>query len=417
MSTHEHLPPQESVLHEYVERLAKHRQGRRAVHVHISRLRPHNRRSHHLRIAASTFEPLVRAFDGALFRLCNEDLVVICKGAAVADIDEVVLRLRYLFSEDPLLAGNEEEGREFCTWYDAERDYEGLVALARRAVEARRRADAERSRRESAPARGEGGRTPGKPLEPWQLAGIEKSIAQADLSSLLRRQAVCAVAGDGPPHPVFNELFISIAELRQVVAPEVDILADRWLFQHLTERLDRRMLALLARHEDATLSRAFSLNLNVATLLSPEFLNFDTALHSAARRTIVIELQLIDVLADVGSFLFARDFLQERGYRLCLDGVTHLSLPYVDRRQLGVDLLKLQWRADLADQMSGERAQRLAGQIESTGPDRVILCRCDTEQAREVGASLGISLFQGHHFDRLLAEQARRHPAASAAAG
>lgn len=412
----ESLPPQEKVLLDYVERLDKHRKGRRAVHVHLSRLRPHNRRTHHMRIAASTFEPLIRTFDGALFRLCNDDLVVVCRGASVSDIDEAVLRLRYLFSEDPMLAGNEENGGEFCTWFNVEKDYKSLLTLAQDAVERRDRYEAQRKQEANKKSQRANEHAPGKTLEPWQLAGIEKSIAQADLSSLLRRQPVCAVAEGQRPQPVFSELFISIRELREVVLPDVDILSDRWLFQHLTERLDRRMLALLERHEDPTLRQAFSLNLNVSTLLSPEFLNFDKALHSASRRTIVIELQLIDVLSDVGNFLFARDFLQERGYRLCLDSMTHLALPYVDRKQLGFDLVKLQWRADLADQLYGEGGGRLNDLVQHCQPDRIILCRCDTEQAHDVGRALGVSLYQGYYFDRLIAQHNQRGRGRAAAA-
>ncbi len=67
---------QEAALLDFVERLRKFTKGRRAVHLRLSRLRPYNRRAHHLRIATTTFDELIRDFDGALFRLCNNDLVV-----------------------------------------------------------------------------------------------------------------------------------------------------------------------------------------------------------------------------------------------------------------------------------------------------------------------------------------------------
>jgi hypothetical protein len=63
------LPSQEALLRDYTQRLGRHRQGRRAVHIHLSRLRPYNRRGHHLRIAANTFETLVTAYEGQLFQL------------------------------------------------------------------------------------------------------------------------------------------------------------------------------------------------------------------------------------------------------------------------------------------------------------------------------------------------------------
>ena len=82
----ESLPNEDSVLLDYARRLNKFRKSRRAVRIFVSRLRPHNRRDHHLRIVASTFEPLIRKFDGAIFHLYNQDMVVICNGAKVSDI-------------------------------------------------------------------------------------------------------------------------------------------------------------------------------------------------------------------------------------------------------------------------------------------------------------------------------------------
>ena len=136
---------EEDILRDYVERLGKFQAGRRVIHVHLSRLAPYNQRRHHLRIAGSAFEMLVRSFEGAQFTLFNNDLVVICKDATISQIDEYVLRLRFLFSEDPLFQAEDEGDDAFCTWYDVEQDYEALLALTRELVEARAQHDAERA--------------------------------------------------------------------------------------------------------------------------------------------------------------------------------------------------------------------------------------------------------------------------------
>ena len=97
------LPSSEALLLDYAERLAKYLPGRRAVHVHLSKLLAVNRREHHLRMAASAFDPLVRRAQGQNFRLSNGDIVVVVKDVPVAEIDDVVLRLRYMFGDDPLV--------------------------------------------------------------------------------------------------------------------------------------------------------------------------------------------------------------------------------------------------------------------------------------------------------------------------
>lgn len=392
----------EAILLDYAERLNKFRAGRHAIHVHLSRLRPYNRRRHHLRIAASAFEIPLQGYEGALFRLFNEDLVMIFKGATVAQIDDYVLRLRYLFSEDPLLAGEEDEGEEFCSWYDIEKDYPAFLSLAKRLVEQRAQEEAARAMAEA--ARTEPEPEPTAPLDGPHLNTIITAIAQADLSSMTRRQPICAVAGGQPPQPLFQEIYVSIEALRQTLLPSHDILADRWLFQALARHLDQRMLAGLAKNDDEALKRAFSLNLSVETLLSPEFLQFDAALNEHTRRTIIIEVQLLDIFADLGSFTFIRDFLHERGYRLCLDGTTQVSLPFVDRKQLGVDLAKLQWSSDLTDMIEGGGGQELRDAVARQSAERLIMNRCDNETAIDTGRALGIALFQGHALDRMIAE-------------
>ena len=53
------IPSQENLLLDYVRRLEKHRGGRQVVHVHLSQLRPFNRREQHIRAATSSFDPLI----------------------------------------------------------------------------------------------------------------------------------------------------------------------------------------------------------------------------------------------------------------------------------------------------------------------------------------------------------------------
>ena len=78
-----------------------------------------------------------------------------------------------------------------------------------------------------------------------------------------------------------------------------------------------------------------------------EFLSFDQKLSSDVRGTVIIELQLIDILADLEAFMFYRSFLRERRYTICLDGLTFQSLPLVDTKRLGVDLVKIIWSPEL----------------------------------------------------------------------
>jgi hypothetical protein len=182
---------QEYLLLDYAQRLERHRQDRRAVHIHLSRLKPQNRREHHIRIAANTFEELVKQFEGQLFMLSTSDLVFVCRGASEADIDDAIVKLRYLFSEDPLAAADSETN-QFASWYDIEMHYPRFLALSETLYEE----EQERSKRkglsseqdEAAKAEAR------KPLGPEQLGKLEAFLRQADLSNVMRRQPVCVIA-------------------------------------------------------------------------------------------------------------------------------------------------------------------------------------------------------------------------------
>jgi hypothetical protein len=340
--------------------------------------------------------------------------VIICNGADVADMDHTILHLQYLFADDPFIKNDEDGENQFCAWFDLEDDYGDLLDLAQRMASARTQHD-RREAEDSAPAEKKAApkamavvAAEKTPLDPPNLAAIEEAIAQADLSTIVRRQPICAVVRDRKPEPVYHEIYTSIGSLCETLMPGVDIQANPWLFQDLTQHLDRRMIAYLAQDSGTTKGEPFSVNLNVSTLLSPEFLDFDAALNKGVRGGIVIELQLFDVYADLSNFQFARDFLHERGYKFCLDATTHMSLPLVDREQLGFDLVKLLWSDDLNDQLAGARGKGFRMAAEKMGPERLILARCDSELALEVGDSLGITLYQGYLLDEMMASNITR---------
>ena len=402
MKSYEQAGPghQDAALLDHVERLARHREGRHALHVHLSKLSQRNRRPERLRVAALAFEPLTHAFEGQVFRMHNDDLVVLCKGADAKSLSQPASRLRELFARDPLNApGADGNPARLCSTYDLAANYDGLVELARSMANAALQAPADRA--------SDAAKSANPAIDPVKLAALEKAIAQADLTGMIRRQAVCAIAPGQPPKPVFYEVFTSINALREVVIPDVNIHGNRWLFQDLTNHLDRRVISYLARNDDSTLSRAFSINLNVASLLTPEFLTFDQALSSAVRRTIVIEVQAVDVLGDLDGFLFARDFLRGRGYRFCLDGLSILSAPLIDCVRLGVDLAKLQWSPELhADAVGGDGTMKQW--VDRLGAERVILIHCDQDLVFETGRALGIALYQGFLIERLVKDGAGR---------
>ena len=399
------------LLLDYAQRLDRHREGRHAVHIHLSRLKPQNRREQHIRVAVNSFEEVVSQYEGQVFVLSNSDLVFICKDARIKDIDEAVMRLRYLFGEDPLTQGPDEEVMaRFCTWHNIETGYQSFVDTAERLYAE----EQTRERRLAAAAVKAGIKSEKtddrRPLTPEQLGKLEDYLQRTDMSSVLRRQQICVVVGDNPPQAIVKELYISIADLAESMLPNVNLASNRWLFQHLTQTLDLRMLRLLSRADDSDLFSSFSINLNISTLMTQEFIAFDSSLRTGSRGTILIELQPTEVFADYNAFTFARDFVHEKGYRLCLDAVGVNFFDQIDREKMGFDLIKMVWSPELAGEGNEERRMEIAKHVKKTGKARIVLTRCDSPAAIRIGQSMGITMYQGRYIDQLLQKQRRYTP-------
>lgn len=403
----ERVPSQEKLLVDYIHRLEKHKTGRGLVHVHLSQLRPFNRREQHIRVAAGHFESMVQELTGQLFTLKNADLFFVFKEEVRKGVEDTLQRIRFLFSDDPLVDEEGEGGRTFATWYDADAQFEDIVQLVQNLADAEEKRQTEVRSRMDARQRLKEKQKKGEPMTPAVLAKVEESLSRADLSNLVRRQYICEVDSKMVPIQLFSELFISIQDLRETVLPGVNLVANRWLFTHLTETLDRRVLSMLMKTDAVSISGDISFNINVKTLLSQQFQLFDDNLSAARRGAIVIELQKEDIFSDLSAFLFAREFVQTKGYRLCLDGLTMETLAVIDRERLGTDMAKLVWHPNLVD--GGEDVQtRLKAFVDRDGPEKWILCRCDSREAIDFGRKVGINQFQGRFVENLIAEDGRR---------
>jgi hypothetical protein len=396
---------QEQALLNHIKRLERTGGDQFAVEIHLSKLVAFQALPECFEVVRVMLAREARKVDASLYEMFNRNLFVVYPRDALARMDETLARVSKVVEIDPFFAAGAEAERDFCSYFDVDSQFGELVDRIETLVQARNEID----RQSRGAGKGDG---QGRPLDLANLASLEKIIAQADLSAMTSRQPICEMGDDGRPMPLFYELFTSIGALQQTLMPGQNLNSDRWLFQYLTQKLDQRMLAWLCKNDDATLKHSFSLNINIASVLSQRFLEFDALLDKTRRSTIVIELQQMDVFADVARYLFAREFLLDRGYRICLDGLTALALPFIERKELGFDLVKLHWTPQLRQQIEGKDGERLRDAIQATNPRRIILMRCESDDAIELGNQHGISLFQGHFLDHLLAEKISREEAA-----
>lgn len=402
-NTAEALPKHEELFLDYAERVAKHRRGRRAVHLQLSGLQRPNRRETHVRVAVQSFDALVNRYEGQCYLMSNSDIVVIVKDAAISQIDDVVLKLRYLFREDPFVEGDHKEGdgERFCNWFDLEQDYDTFLQFATRMQAAANEEDIEYEIDELDAVEPQFDRSDLAPMDPARLTQLVQALSTADITSWIRRQPVCALLPETAPQPVFNEVYVSMTELQSRMVPGFDILSNRWLFQYLTEAIDKRVLKY-APELESKIKASTSLNLNMSTVMAPEFQQFDRALRSKTDKSMVIEFQAIDVFSNVTGYRFARDIARNLGYKVCLDGLDDITFPLMAQDELEFDLQKIIFAPELMSDSGSRKYKLFRSAVLRADPARVILCRCDNLDAIKFGRRLGISLFQGRYIDNMI---------------
>lgn len=374
-----------------------------AVHFNLDQLLDEYKSDYQIKIAINLINDLLKSHEGTIFILSDRGIVVLARGAESNLINKLVFQLRYLYMDDPL--AYREDGQEnpaFCTVYELGSERGAFVEFISRRMAAivRKNAPVRPKQPELVVSQSGTGVTV-VDLSAARLASVEEDLRRADIMKSVRRQPICAVLPSGVRN-VFDELYIHIAHLRKELKAEVDFFSNRWLFKYLTQILDQRMLALASADPKRYFSGPVSLNLNAETLLSDAFSKFDAVIPPEMKVSIVIEVPIVDVFADLTGFTIARNEIQKMGYRVCLDGLNAPMLANIDRERLKADLVKVQWNADAQSDLQSQENKDFAAAVQRCGAKRVILCRCDTRSAVEFGQSLGISLFQGRYLDSLL---------------
>ena len=384
--------PGEEALFTYLPQVAAAPSGQRALIFRLSRLHRSHRRDKHMQIVANMLQEVIAQYPGRLFALRNGDVVMICKGITRKAIEETTALLRYLFNDDPLAREGAEQA-DFCAAFDLEVYYSHLVDALEEIRESEGKRRAERPPPVHLAASGETG-----PLDSARASELIAAVSRIDLSTMGRRQTVWDMAPGKPPEARFDEFFFSIERLRSAVGDNFDLAKDRQLFLYLMRWLDRYMLSTLLR-DHGNFQRPLSVNINVATLLSPEFTTFDDLRPTDWRDRIILEVQLADLWSDLPAFLKLSEGLKRRGYQRCLDGVLYKALPFINFRRFDVDYVKVVWD-DALLQLDDRTLRELCAAIAECGKGRIVLTRCGRREAIRVGQAMGIQLFQGWQVDQ-----------------
>lgn len=401
------------LIYDYLARIDDKINNFQVLYLFTNKLSGHGLKSAQRQNLVETFENVTKKFGGEIFGLPNDDMIIVYNKKAQEEILACLIKIRYIFHDDPLLKDAFDlEQIGFVRYFELGNGAQELRETIKNAMasvagnmNASDKGGAAVSNMSSERVSG-GIRKLRRELTPSMLGKVQKALSMTDFSSLIRRQSVCAVIGKSSPQVLFDEVFVSIADLRDMLLPDVDLTANPWLFLHLAGTLDKRVLVHVSRHDDGALTSNFSLNLNVSTVLSDEFLEFDENINTSMRSTVVLELQLVDIFSDIKAYMLAKTFAQYRGYKICIDGITVDKLKYLNRTNLGADLIKIIWHPSFMDVVSEDK--HFMDYVNRAERAKMILCRVDDPNAVDIGNSLGINLYQGRYIQRLLANQPKK---------
>ena len=393
------LPAPEELLLDYARRLDRHRQGRRALWIHLSRLsRQHRRDGDHL-LGGKVMRPLARKFQGEVFSLASGDVVVLLKDPDEKAIDSALFELRLAFSHDPLMRHADEDGPEvYLTDYDIAATYDAFleaVKLARM-----RRGPQSSEPQQSEPQAHD--KTPGARLifsreelrekAPATLPGhIDTSQGRIAVERLLERQTIGQIISPHMTRPwgkreatraqaldAFDHLTVAVSR-HQVTASSALSEVERLLMGGWCD---------LLRSEG---TKHTLLLLRAETLMSAEFLTFDRWITESKLEHPSIAFYLEDVRGDTETVEYLRAFLRERKYRTGLGGVPLHDLAAVREALGGMAFLEIAVPAEIKAR-DKELLARLVGEW---GEEKVLATAVGTAEVLEAIHEAGIRFASG----------------------
>ena len=375
----------EQQLIDMLKRIEYMKAGCTALLVRLSALNPANRSQNQVKMTLTALNDMVIKSQSSLFVLSNNDIVVVGQNILPQMINESASSIRRIFQSDSFAAAHP---GDFVKVAPLGRDFDIIMNYAKK-CESDLYQSQHTNRKEI-------------PLAPEHLDAILRNIQGFNILKIIRRQEAIQITPQGKLSSLFLEYFTSMADLKKAIAPDVNVLSNRWLFQHLSETLDTRMLGIF-KELFAHTPKNISLNLNIATIFTPAFEQFLSEMPE--NMSIIVEVQLMDIIQNTQNYIVARDLLHEAGHQILIDGLHPISFEFMDMKILDSDLMKLNWSPALTKEAESEK---LTEKLKGIDPDRVILMRCEDETALAWALMHKITRFQGYFIDALTAAKIRK---------
>lgn len=353
---------------------------RRALYLRLSLLPARLREPRHLRMVREALAPVLRPTRARLYELPGGDLAVLSPppGEHLEEVRRSLSRLMPEIAADHLLPALHlpAEAARLLTLVEAAL---GLDATT------------------PAPEPVAGSPAPSA----LEMEAALRALATSNLASFLRRQTVWRLAsGDEQAQPVLRELRPYLPDIAAALLPGRSLDASPGFARRFRQAAERRMLADLARPQEARELGDACLPLSLGAITETEFLRLDAVLGPKGRGRLLVCVSAAELLADPQGFALVHGLSQRRGWQLGLDEMEPPLLPLLPAHRLELPVLRLRFRPEL---LSGDAATRKAWDAAlPIDRSRVVLLGAETPVAIAWAWQRGITHFMGRVLDARL---------------
>lgn len=371
----------ERYLLDALDRISKNSYGYAVLYVSISKLKPKHRHPDFVKILARLFDSVVGNARGYFFIMSNGDFVILGKNITQETVDEAVAKLRQGLSADPILHGK--DSSEFATVFEFPANFAAFYKYVEEMLES----DIQHNDADVLLLK--------RPVEANEIDSVIAELDDIDIAELVKRQSVIKIKGGGKFEVMFQEFFVAVKDLSLQFDRNLDLVANRWLFLYLTQALDKKTLSAFSTAELQKWSQQISLNLNLSSVFSSEFVDFARNFLKPEQK-VLVEVQLMDVFNNLPLYFEAKEILHKGGHKLLLDAVSPSALRMLNLKTLQPDMVKLFWEPLLEYEAFDEKLKAI---IDTIGRENFVLAKCDSDKALKWGVSYGITAFQGPFMD------------------
>ena len=374
---------EERNLLEVLNRIARNRTEYSLLYVSVSKLKPKNRHPSFVKIIARLFDNLVGSANGRLFILTNSDFAILGKNITSKTVENAVEVLRSCLIGDPILLSGKID--EFAHIYDFPEELADFYAFIEKIMMQEKMAPSAEVK---------------QALDVTQIDGVIEHLNNINIAELVKHQSVIHIENSNKFKFVFQEFFVALKDLSAQYNKNLDLAANKCLFAYLTQTLDKKTISSFLFSDIKNWPQWIGLNLNLSSVFSAEFVNFAKNVMKENQK-IVVEVQLVDVLNNLGLYFEAKNILHNGGHKILIDEVVPENLKMLNLKALQPDMIKIFWNPMMEFEANNENMRNI---INEFGKDNFILAKCKDAKAIKWGVGCGIRKFQGPYIDALEVE-------------